>query len=281
MNKIGKIHTFEVMRETQIGYMLTIDGTDEYFLHKNESNYQDLIAGDFVQGFLYTDKKSRLAVTLILPTVTMDKAGFGKVVEVNQSLGAFLDIGISKDVLFSKDDLPLDYKEWPEAGDMILCYLRTKNDRLIIKQLNKYEILDLDLHFNLQLNEKFKGYVYRVTKDGVNIVTENFNVVFVHKSNIIKQYRIGEEVNVKILRKNIDDYTGSLVESREEVIATNKNKIIEYLNNNDGVMTINDSSDQILIFKVFGISKSAFKTALSRLYSEQVIELHNNKVILK
>src|SRR5690606_5296888 len=113
---------------------------------------------------------------------------------------------ISKDILLSKDDLPIDYNEWPKVGDTLLCVLREKGERLIAKMLNKNEILDLNLHFELPINEKVVGYVYRITEDGINIVTKTFNIVFVYKSNMRKKYRLGEEVYVKITRKNMDDY---------------------------------------------------------------------------
>lgn len=279
-NKLGKIHKFKVIRETQIGYMLTLDGEDEYFLHKNESNFHHLHPNDEVLGFLYSDKKSRIAVTLIMPNLTCDKCGFAEVIEVNYSLGVFVDIGISKDILLSKDDLPIDYKEWPEKGDVLLVILRVKGDRLVAKMLNKYEILHQNLHFNLPINEKVEGYVYRITEDGVNIVTKTFDIIFVHKTQTRKRYRLGEKVNVRILKKNIDDYTGSLYDSKEEVIAEDSKKILTYLEANNGVMSITDKSDPTVIYKVFKMSKRAFKDAIGYLYKEKQIEIFEDKIVL-
>lgn len=278
--KLGRLHKFKVVRETQIGYMLTLNGEDEYFLHKNESNFQHLHPGDEVVGFLYSDKKSRIAVTLITPNVTCDKSGFAEVIEVNYQLGAFLDIGISKDILLSKDDLPIDYKEWPEVGSVLLVVLRVKGDRLVAKMLNKYEILDMNLHFDLPIGDKVPGYVYRITEDGVNIVTKTFDVIFVYKSLTKKSYRLGEKVEVRILRKNTDDYMGSLVDSKEEIIEENSKKILKYLEENNGVMTITDKTEPTVIYKVFKISKKAFKDALGALYKQNLIEFHDDKVIL-
>lgn len=278
--KLGQVQKFKVLRETQIGYMLTITGEDEYFLHKNETDFRHLTEGEEVNGFLYSDKKARIAVTLVTPNVTIDKPGFTKVIEVNNSLGAFLDIGISKDILLSKDDLPIDYNEWPIEGDVLLCILRVKGDRLISKMLNKNEILDLNLHFELPLNQKVIGYVYRITEDGINIVTKNYNIVFVYKTNMRKKYRLGEEVNVRIIRKNIDDYTGTLFDSKEEVIKDDSKKILDYLNKNNGIMSITEKSDPTVIYKVFGMSKNAFKNALGSLYKAKQIEMDDEKVVL-
>lgn len=279
-NKLGQILKFTVLRETQIGYMLTLNGEDEYFLHKNESNFQHLTPGDIVNGFLYSDKKARTAVTLVTPNVTINKSGFATVIETNTALGAFVDIGISKDILLSKDDLPVDYSEWPQKGDTLLCILKVKADRLIAKMLNKYEILDLSLHFDLPINEKVLGYVYRISEDGINIVTKTFNIIFVYKNNMRKKYRLGEEVNVKITKKNVDDYSGTLLESKGEVIREDADKILEYLDKNDGIMSITEKSDPTVIKKVFGISKLAFKNAVGHLLKNNLIEIHDDKIIL-
>jgi predicted RNA-binding protein (virulence factor B family) len=279
-NKLGQILKFKVLRETQIGYMLTLNGEDEYFLHKNESNFRNLEPGEEVNGFLYSDKKARIAVTLVMPKVTVAKSGFATVIETNPALGAFVDIGISKDILLSKDDLPIDYSEWPIKGDTLLCILKVKADRLVAKMLNKYEILDLNLHFDLPINEKVQGYVYRITEDGVNIVTKTFDIVFVYKNNMRKKYRLGEEVNVKIIKKNLDDYNGTLIESKAEIIKEDADKILDYLNNNNGIMAITENSDAAVISKVFKISKSAFKNALGYLLKNNLIEIHDDKIIL-
>ena len=108
---LGKIETYKVDRETDIGYTLIKDGK-EYFLHRNETNFAKLKPKDVIKGFLYLDKKGREAVTMVIPKVTVDQAGLGKVVTVNHSLGCFVNIGISKDILLSKDNLPYNLDYW-------------------------------------------------------------------------------------------------------------------------------------------------------------------------
>ncbi|MBE0700736.1 MAG: S1 RNA-binding domain-containing protein, partial [Acholeplasmataceae bacterium] len=55
MLKIGEINRLNVLRKTDIGYML--DASDgEVFLHNNESNHQNLKTDDTVDAFLYFDQ---------------------------------------------------------------------------------------------------------------------------------------------------------------------------------------------------------------------------------
>ena len=51
MLKIGEINQLKVKRKTDIGYMLT-DGTEDVFLHFNETNHHTLQDNQSVSAFL-------------------------------------------------------------------------------------------------------------------------------------------------------------------------------------------------------------------------------------
>ncbi|HNZ50571.1 MAG TPA: S1-like domain-containing RNA-binding protein [Bacilli bacterium] len=279
-NYLGTIQKYRVLRETKLGYVLTLNGNDEYFLHRNETNFQKLALDDEIEAFLYADKKGRLALTLFKPTATVHKIGFARVQDVKQQLGVFLNIGTSKDILLSKDDLPINHVEWPQCGDYIIGKLRVKSEKLILKMASKEEILKQKQAKELPLNEKVKAFVYRITPDGVNLVTENWNIVFVYHTNLRKKYRLGEEVMVKVLSKNETDYTGTLIDQKEIMIKTDRDVLLAYLKKHHGVMAITEKSDAEAIKKVFNMSKKAFKAALGNLYKDRLIEIHDDKIIL-
>lgn len=277
-NNLGKIRIFEVIRETQLGYMLS-DGDNEYFLHRNETNYQNLLIGERVKAFIYTDKKGRFAATLYSPTMTLDKIGFGTIVDTNYNIGAFINIGISKDVLLSRDDFPEDYSLWPNPEDKIACKLRIQGVRLLAKPSTKTEFLEVEKK-ELTNGQKVDAYVYRITPSGLNLVTEDFNVIFVYKTEIRKKYRLGEKVETVIVKRNLDDYDGSLSHNKEAIILSDREKILKYLNQNYGAMAITEKSDALVIDKVFKMSKKAFKNALGGLYKDGLIEIHPDKIVL-
>ncbi len=278
MNNLGKIKEFKVTRETKLGYMLA-DSNNEYFLHRNESNYQVLQPGDAVKAFIYTDKKGRLAATLYLPTMTVEETGFGTVVAVNKKIGAFINIGVSKDVLLSLDYLPEAFYQWPQVNDKIACKLRVQGNRLVAKPATKTDFKSFKKP-ELDIGTKLNAYVYRITQSGINLVTEDFNIIFVYKANLRKEYRIGEKVETTIIQKNPDDYTGNIHFDKEKQILSSKEKILEYLRKNYGAMAITERSDSLVIKKVFAMSKGEFKTALSALYQEGIIEIQEDKVVL-
>ena len=279
---LGIISKYKVDRETKIGYTLIQDNV-EYFLHHNECNGRHLEKNQEVYAFLYCDKMNRPTLTLHQPLITLNKIEFLQVVSVRNDLGVFCNIGINKDILLSKDDLPDDYRLWPKINDEILCTLKTTHkNRLILKPVSKNDIIkhEKESH-DLMIGEVVEGICYRITPDGVNFVTKSLDLVFVFKSNFRKDYRIGEVEEIKIIDKHEFDYSGTITKNKEIQIQDDKAIILDYLNKNNGVMLITDKSSPELINYNFHMSKSAFKKVIGGLYKDGVIVIMDDKIVLK
>lgn len=277
MIKIGEINTLKVKRKTDIGYMLT-DGVEDVFLHFNESNHQNLQDNQTVTAFLYYDAKARLAATLSTPIITVSKADFVVVKEINYELGVFVGNNISKDMLVSKDYLPYDFKLWPEKGDTLFCSLKLKN-RLVAKPLNKVEI-PLKPETKLGFQQQVDAYVIHAGKEGLNMMTQEGHLIFVHHTQMRRPYRLGEKANVRIARINETDYSGSLIEVKEKMMDQDAEMIYAYLVQNGGQMPFTSDSDKDAIYATFNLSKKAFKRALGRLYSERKVIFQDDQTII-
>lgn len=280
---LGHISKFKIVRETNLGYVLELDGI-EYFLHHNECNGKLLFPGDYVKAFLYMDKKNRIAATLFTPVLEADEIGFLKVVGSKEEIGVFCNIGISKDILFSRDDLPRSFKDWPKVDETILGELRVKNDHLVIKPATKTQILNKQASLSdvikHEKGELVKAKVYRFSEDGISLVTEDFQVIFVYKTNYRKSYHLGEEVEVKILDCHDDYYNGTVNRNKEFQIQDDAKIILDYLAKNNGVSLITEKSSPELISKVLNMSKAAYKKALGGLLKENKIIITETKIIL-
>lgn len=274
--KLGLVSTYKVERETNLGYMIS-DETGEYFLHHNEccGNYYKI--GDIVNAFLYIDKQKRVAATIACPHVTVEKGGLCEVVGQNEA-GVFVNIGISRDILLSSDDLMSG--KWPENGDKVCCALKVRGKNLFVRLLNKPEIQALASDVELEEGQKYKGYVYRISDKGINVVTENYQIVFVFYKNLRKNYRLGEAVEVKIIGKHENDYSGTLIEQKEIMIKDDAQVILDYLQSHNGVMNYTSNSSPEIIYNVFKMSKSSFKRALGNLYKERKVILTDDKTIM-
>ena len=113
--KLGQNYIFNVVGVDNEGYILRYQNVT-LKMPKEESE-TPLKIGDFVDGFVFIDQTKSMTVTLKKPLIDTYRAALVEVVEVKEGLGVFVNIGLSKDMLVSKDDLPFMKKEWPEKGD--------------------------------------------------------------------------------------------------------------------------------------------------------------------
>ena len=283
MKQAGQIYSLKVLRKTDIGYMLTdienIDITNEYFLHKNQAT-KELVEGEIVLAFLYYDSQKRLTATMETPSVTLSQMGWSTVKTINHNIGIFVNININKDILISKDLLPQNKLLWPNEGDKLYIQLKSKSNQIVGKIVGKTLIHDHP--FNLNVNDTVECYISRIMDEGLSCYTEDLNVIFIHKTQYRdNKYRLGQKLEVKIIKENMNrEYSGSLILRKESQIDNDSLIILEYLKANNGKMRFGNDSLPEDIFKVFNMSKKAFKRALGHLYKERKINFIDNYTIL-
>ncbi len=274
---IGKVNELQVLRKTDIAYILKSKSNDEVFLHVNETDHRTLSPGSYVDAFLYYDAKGRLAATLQTPLITAGSPGLLKVVSVKPGLGVFLDLGISKDVLLSKDDIGEDESIWPEIGEELLVDLRVKA-KLTARPI-PYNELRVIIG-NLEIGDEVEGFIQVVGKIGYFILTKESNVVLVKQANSRGNHRLGERVKVKITYETKNGYEGNLSGFKEVVRVDDSKAILDYLTNNQNVMPYTAETDSETIKAVFDLSRKAFKRALGLLYKQRKVEFRDGKTYL-
>ncbi len=270
----GTINRLTVDRKTDIGYMLT-HKDDSVFLHFNESLNSDLASGDMVDAFIYIDGKGRQAATLKMPKITIKHPAPLVVNDVLPQLGVFLDMGISKDVLLSIDDLPADANDWPMIGDTLWVSLKVKG-KMVAKIATKN---DIDTKASLTLKSYVDATVQKIGREGINVLTDNGVWVFIHESMIKDKYHLGQRVNVLITYLSEHGYSGSLIKQKEAVMDDDANMILKALEKT-GEIPLDSNATPENIKQAFGLSKKAFKRALGRLYKERKVDFIDGKTIL-
>lgn len=273
--KPGKINKLVVLRKTDLGYMLT-NGKAEVFLHNNETNHKELKSGDPVSAFLYFDFKNRLAATLYEPIIEEGEREFLKVVGVNYNLGVFVDIGINKDLLVSYDELPNNKARWPQEGEYLYLTLAVKK-RLVGRLIKPSEITPAPTS-NVKEKDELSGYVIEVNPNGLNVLTRDLDLVFVHHTQKRKNYRIGESVNVIVSRVYDETLNGTLILQKEHMIDVDAKTILDYLKAH-GKMSLTSDSTPEEIKAVFPMSKKAFKRALGGIYKKDLVKFIDNNTV--
>lgn len=278
---IGTIQTATVLRKIETGYVLQKE-TDEVLLHHNEA-LKELEVDEEVEVFLYQDKSNQLIATAKLPTIVMDRYDWAEVIEVVPNLGAFVHIGIDKDILVSIDDLPLFEKVWPIPGDMLYVTLgKDQEERLIALPATESIFQGMrELAPEELFNQPIEGHVYRTSKEGTAIFSNEGYRGFIHHTERIEEPRLGELVSGRVIAVKDDGTVNlSLKPLKQESMGPDADAILAYLENHDGVMPYTDRSDPNDIRKVFNISKSAFKRALGRLMKQSKIEQQDGQTFL-
>lgn len=278
--EIGKINTLEVLRETDIAYLLT-DGIDEVFLHKKEAKrpYED---DEAIDVFLYVDNQGRVTASTKEPLLTLDEVKMLEVVSIGLRYGVFLYYGMVKDLLLSLDDLSTDKSKWPQVGDKVFVKMVLKGEKLYGRIIGRKQITD---HFPnrepLEENQTVEAHVMYLIDNGLVAFTEKGNEIFIHKNNYRASYRIGQFIEPKILKQNPSgEYVGTLIEQKELMLEEDALRILAYLETNGGEMSLTDKSSPEMIQKTFHMSKSAFKRALGSLYKAKKVQLSKEKTKL-
>lgn len=278
---LGNYCEATVLRETDISFVLKAEA-DELFLHKKEAT-QPLQQGDVVRVFVYVDHQGRPTASMLTPLATADRPAFLEVVAVNPQVGVFLYNGMPKDVLLSKDFLPVALSQWPQPGDRLFVVLKEKKAMLFARQISRKSI---PLYFQdpekLPEEETVDAQVSFFLLEGLVAFTDRGHEIFIHSNNTRKTYRLGELVQVRILKQNESgEYVGSLIGRKEAMLGADAEAILTYLNNHGGTMRFTDKSSPEDIQAAFGMSKSAFKRALGTLYKAEAVILSEQSTQIK
>ncbi|WP_100401624.1 CvfB family protein [Bacillus sp. FJAT-42315] len=266
----GTIRTLEVKNEAPFGWFLT-DGEESVLLHHSEMT-DDFDPDALIEVFLFQDHQGRLAATMKKPLITLDNYAWVEVVGVEEKLGVFVSIGITKDMLVSVDDLPFMFSVRPMVGDLLYCTLKLdRNDRLFAKPATE-EVMQEQFATasKKDFNKDITGIVYRATKAGTFIITAEGYRGFIHDSQRKVEPRLGQKVDGRIVDVKEDGSVNvSLLGRRQEVQQDDAEDIYEYLVQRGGSMPYSDKSLPEEIESRFGLSKGAFKRALGKLMKER------------
>jgi len=278
---VGLNDTWHVARMIETGYVLEKNGL-EALLHHNETERQ-LAPDERVQVFLYVDKKGNLTATMQLPAITLDDYGWAEVVKQAPGLGVFVNIGTTKQILVSKDELPLVKQVWPQEGDRL--YIRLAKDRKnrllaipategIIDEIRKNASADI-------MNQNVSGHVYLASKEGAAMITTEQYRGFIHHTERKEEPRLGQLVEGRVIDVHDDGTLNiSLRPLKQHGIQDDAETILEQLKKQDGVIPFSDKSDPEDIQTTFQISKAAFKRALGKLMKEGKVKQEDGKTYL-
>ena len=230
---------------------------------------KDTQIGDKLNVFIFRDSDDRLIATTIEPYAVANTFAFLETKQVN-AVGAFLDWGMDKDLLVPFREQSQKMEEG--RSYVVFVYVDEETDRLTASaKLNRFIEND---NIELRDGDIVDLLVYSETPLGFNAIINNRYSGLIYKNEIYEAVRLGDKIKgfVKHVRED-NKIDLSLQKSGYELVDDVKWRILNMMKQNNGVLSLTDSSSPEEIKAKLQISKKAFKKAVGALYRERLVKL--------
>lgn len=274
MATLGKRNLLSIVRESAPGLYLDGGVLGEILL---PGRYipADLKPKDKLDVFVYRDSEDRLVATTEIPHATAGEFACLKVVSINDRIGAFLDWGLSKDLL-----LPFREQQKPvRVGQRVVVFvcldlIDPKAERIVATtRLNRHLSQDRPVYRSSQpVNLLITG----ADPLGYQAIVENSHSGLLYRDNVTTPLQIGQRLQgfVRLIRPN-GKIDLSLDAAGYKRVAKLTDQIVQALESNGGRLAFDDDSSPAAIREKFSVSKKAFKQALGKLYKTRRIRFQN------
>ncbi|MBO4374724.1 MAG: RNA-binding protein [Lachnospiraceae bacterium] len=153
MLELGRIQKLIMVKKTDFGvYLAESTESPERVLLPKKQIPAGAKNGDEIEVFLYRDSKDRLIATTKKPYITIDEPAILEVKEIT-GIGAFLDMGLERDLLLPYHEMKRDTKEHDripvkmyvdKSGRLAATqWVKTENDALFRVEEDARHILRL------------------------------------------------------------------------------------------------------------------------------------------
>ncbi len=274
---IGKTQELIVVKTTDFGVFLntpTGDDSDKILLPKSQVP-KDTQQGDVLNVFVYKDSEDRPIATMEEPSLELGQVARLYVKEITK-IGAFLDWGLSKDLLLPFKEQLYEVKE----DDAVLVTLYVdKSDRLCAS-MKVYNHLSNESPY--KKDDGVFGRVYEISDNfGVFIAVDDKYSALLPKKEVFEKYRINQPVYARVAQVMEDGrLTLSVKKKIPEQMNDDASFIYETLQRENGFLPFNDKSDSEAVKNRFHMSKNAFKRAIGHLYKERLITIEKDGIHL-
>lgn len=275
MIKIGKTNNLKVVKKVDFGLYLDGGESGEILLPKRYVD-ESMEVGDELDVFIYCDSEDRLVATTEKPLIEVGEFGLLKAVEVNR-VGAFMEWGLQKDLL-------VPFREQSQeicvgGSYVVYAFLDNATKRIVgSTKLNKYVGNRIPRYSE---GDTVDILAVHKTDLGYKVIVDNLFWGMIYNNDLFDPLSPGDRIPayVKTVRED-GKIDVTLRERGGERVFQLANRIMGYLREAGGGMTLSDSSSPDEIKAVFQCSKKDFKKALGYLYKKGKILIADGGVTL-
>lgn len=289
MIKLGEIQTLVADHETDHGMYLveknekndaecavskeSNDSKESVLLPK--SQYRKLKPDDRARVFVYKDSEDRLVATAAEPLITLKKVARLKVKEITK-IGAFLDWGLSKDLLLPFREQTKKLSE----GESVLVALYIDKSNRLCATMKLYHYLETGSSY--KKDDRVEGTVYEVSGNfGTFIAVDDRYSALIPKNELFRPIPIGAKISCRVVK--ITDDGRLTLSTREKAFLqmdADARFVLMTLKSAGGTIELGDKSSPEDIKARFGLSKAAYKRAIGVLYKNHQIEIGDYRITL-
>jgi predicted RNA-binding protein (virulence factor B family) len=272
--QLGKTQTLTISEKINSGWILVDESGEKAFLPKIFIQ-EEKEEGEEIEVFVYQDDDKLKATT----EIPLAEVGEFAVMSCVQSLpsGAFMDWGIIKDLF-------IPYKQQKTKiieGKRYLVYIYVDEDMELITGTTKFKRNPQYDDLPFKKGDKVDLIMMNESELGWNVIINKKYIGLIYASDVFKKlYPLSEETGyIKTIREDgkIDI---SLQPEGFENIDEFKQKILNKLEENYGLLYVSDKSSPEEIKDELQMSKKNFKKAIGGLYKDKIIDISDDKIKL-
>lgn len=269
MIELGKIQKLQVLREREFGvYLGRAEDGETGVLLPRKYVPEGIKPGEELEVFIYKDSEDRLIATTEKPLIQVGQVAVLEVKDVSK-IGAFLDMGLEKDLL-------LPFKEQShrvKRGEKCLVALYVDRSQRLAATMKVYTYMRSDSPY--QKDDWVTGTIYELSdKLGAFVAVDNQYYGLIPRSEMFRDYREGEVVEARVSKVRSDGKLDLNPQAKAyQQMETDAETIMKVIDELGGELPFNDKVSPEVIRREFGLSKNAFKRAVGRLLKENRITI--------
>jgi predicted RNA-binding protein (virulence factor B family) len=267
MAVIGKRNALRVIRDSKSGLYLDGDELGEILL-PNRYVPRQFSRGDRIEVFIYRDSEDRLVATTETPRASAGEVASLRVVSIHHRMGAFLDWGLSKDLLlpFREQTRPLAVGE----DVMVRVYVDPKSQRIVASmRLERGAEKEKPAY---RSGEQVEFVISEQTALGYKAFVEGQHWGLLYRDRVSVPVAVGQKLKGFVRAVRPDGKLDlSLDQTGYQRVGSLALRIVDELQRHNGKLTLDDDSSPEAIRQAFGASKKAFKQAVGSLYKARRI----------
>jgi predicted RNA-binding protein (virulence factor B family) len=275
MAELGTVNTLSIVESTPHGLRLEAGPLGQILL-PNRFVTSAMRVGDRIEVFLYNDSEDRPVATTEHPYAQAGELAVLDVVSVHPTAGAFLDWGLSKDLL-------LPFREQggtrvrPGEKVAVAIYLDAASGRVAAStRLHRHLPTQKPAY---EPNQPVEALVYGDSPLGCKVIVERRYRALLYHEETADQLRPGDRFTGYIKKVHHD---GKIDLRRDAAgysrVAGVAGQILAELERAGGYLPYHDKSSPEAIRAAFDTSKKAFKQAIGQLYKAGRIELREDGI---